>query len=51
MSTRRWLRMSWWNAVLALVVLAGAVAMAVLAVVVIVAVVRVGMLHRSAREW
>ena len=30
MSTRRWLRMSWWNAVLALVVLAGAVAMAVL---------------------
>ena len=30
MSTRRWLRMSWWTAVLALVVLAGAVAMAVL---------------------
>ena len=30
MSTRRWLRMSWWNAVLALATLVGAVTMAAL---------------------
>jgi uncharacterized membrane protein len=30
MSTRRWLRMSWWNALLVVVVLGGAVALALL---------------------